>query len=118
MSKVENINPEKEPIPASWVPRVITGGKGPPSPPEPPVVNWLQQLPVNTIFAAVAKNAIFGFQYELIFKGDKIYLLHQWSETGMVFSIYINPEEWCKIHTSYEVLGRNLPPEGEEHEHH
>lgn len=99
MSTVTNINPEKEPIPQSWVPRVITGGKEPPSEYE----CWLERLPVGTVFIAGDTNDVYGKLYELIFKGEHFYLIHMMID-DTANDLYINPRKWCSVHREYEIL--------------
>lgn len=108
MAKAVNINPEKEPIPRSWVPRVITGGKEPPSENE----CWLEKLPVGTVFVARGSQDVYGKLFELMYKGERFYLITMIVDDN-VNDLYINPWMWCSIHPDYEILP-NPPIEEEE----
>lgn len=108
MSTVTNINPEKEPIPQSWVPRVILGGKEPPSEFE----CWLERLPVGTVFLTHYMTMCWGDLYELIWKGSKFYLLHHTLGDGTVRDCYVIPSMFCNERLDYEIL--NNPPKEEE----
>src|ERR1700761_6086637 len=103
MSKVENINPEKEPIPASWVPRVITGGKDD----EPPGNNWLETLDIGTVFVTMYVTFTFADKYELIWKGSDFYLLQQEMGDGTFRDVYVEPHRFCHERRKYEILGYN-----------
>lgn len=107
MSKVENINPEKEPIPASWVPRVLRGGKDG-DPPDPPVKSYLETFEIGTVFVASARGQIQAFVFEVVFKGELFTLLQQ--PNGV--DTYVNNHLWCIEHKDYEVLGINPPDRG------
>jgi hypothetical protein len=110
MTAVENINPEKEPVPASWVPRVITGGngKGPPEGPTPPVTNWLIHLPVDTVFVAQPRGSAEMNLYNVQYASEECYLLVWRLPDGKLLDMYYNPEDFCKMMKSYKVLG-SLP---------
>lgn len=112
MSKVENINPEKEPIPSSWVPRVIAGGKGG----DPPDNNWLETLEIGTVFVCAYITFSYGDYFELVWKGSRFYLLHQTMGNGRVLDVYVQPNIFCNEHRTYEVLGYNLPERGGSYE--
>lgn len=104
---VENINPEKEPVPAGWVPRVIRGGKDG-DPPDPPAKNWLEELEIGTVFVTSPKNQYQAFLFEVIFKGELFTLLKQLDGPDM----YVNNHHWCLVNKDYEVLGINPPDRG------
>ncbi len=107
MSAVENINPEKEPVPASWVPRVITGGKEPPDGGGtlPPAKNWLETLPVRTVFACRANvNTVDWEMYFLVHKFTNIYLLKMETPDGKVWERRVDPKMFCKHYRDYEVI--------------
>lgn len=110
MSEAININPEKEPIPRSWVPRVITGGKEPPSEYE----CWLEKLPINSIFVACKINGYLGAKYTLLYKGEIFYLLTREITEGYEEDVYVHPRKFCNEHQDYEVLGLDNPPKEEE----
>lgn len=114
MSAVENINPEKEPIPASWVPRVITGGKGPPGGPPPSgESNWLVTLPVDTVFVAQPKGSAEMNLYNVQYASEECYLLIWRLPDGKLLDMYYNPEDFCRMMKTYKVLG-SLPIAQEE----
>jgi len=109
MSAVENINPEKEPVPASWVPRVITGGKGPPEGPPPSgESNWLVTLPVDTVFVAQPRGSAEMNLYNVQYASPECYLLIWRLPDGKMLDMYYNPEDFCKMMKTYKVLG-SLP---------
>lgn len=107
MSSVENINPEKEPIPTPWVPRVITGGKGPPDG-TPPSVNWLVTFPVDTTFVAQPRGSAEMNLYHVQYASPECYLLTWRLPDGKMLDMYYNPEDFCRMMKSYKILG-NLP---------
>lgn len=107
MSK--NIDPEKEPVPAAWVPRVITGGKEPPSEYE----CWLRKLTPGTVFITHYQTICWGDIYELMWKGEKFFLLEQTLGDGQIRDTYVIPEMFCNERLEYEILCINPPPEEE-----
>lgn len=107
MSK--NIDPEKEPVPAGWVPTVITGGKQPPSEFE----CWLRRLHPGTVFITSYATAYYGEVYELLWKGDKYFLLTQTLGEDITRDVYVLPERFSNEHPEYEILCINPPPEEE-----
>lgn len=99
---VTNINPEKEPIPRSWVPVVHQGGKEPPSEGE----CWLRRMEVGTVFVCSYVTFAFGDLYELVWKGDKFFLLHHTLGDERVTDCYVNPEVFCHERLNYEILSK------------
>lgn len=97
MSAVENINPETHPIPASWVPRVITGGKGPP---EGPTTgdNWLSQLPLRAVFACRQNDKTVDWEiYTLMHKFEDIYQLVWEMPNGNLFTRRVHPQLFSNL---------------------
>lgn len=111
MSNAEELK-DIEDEPHAWVPRVIKGGKEPPS----ERGCWLEHLPDYTVFLAAAA----GWQarkFTLICKLDKFYLLEE-DDCGYEVTRYVLPKTFCNHHPDYEVLGIETPPqEGEDNEH-
>lgn len=107
MSKL-NINPEKEPIPASWVPRVITGGK---EPPDGSGEVYLHRLSVGTTFIAGASTGPSAACWTIIWKGEHYCLLE---DNQFESQNYFNIVKFCQYHPEYEVLGHNPPKEEED----
>ena len=105
MSRVENIDPEKEPIPASWVPRVITGGKGPPEGPTSGE-NWLLNLDVGTVFLCrQGKKTVDWEEYFLLAKpAFDIYYLKVSLPDGNIWTRRVDPKLFCNHHKDFQVL--------------
>ncbi len=102
---VENINPEKEPIPAGWVPRVIQGGKGPP---EPPGNNkdWLAELTPGTTFVCRANEHYIDYElYHVVFKTLECVLLKWELPDGKFWDRFVNTKEFSKRYQDYVILG-------------
>lgn len=117
MSAVENINPEKEPVPASWVPRVITGGKGPPGG-SGPVHNWLVDLPIGTTFVAQPVGSEVEMNlYHVDYSSEEVCLLTWRLPDGKFLDMYVNPDGFCKRHKNYKVLGVTPIAQEQEEEH-
>lgn len=115
MSEVTNIDPEKEPVPRSWTPRVITGGKGPPEGPREPgdAFNWLVDLPVGTTFVAQPRGSSEMNLYHVQYASEDCYCLVWRLPDGKMLDMYYNPEDFCKNMKSHKVLG-SLPIAEEE----
>lgn len=107
MTVANNSEKEDDPVPL-WIPRVITGGKEPPSEYE----CWLERLPVGTVFIAGYMTHYHGDLYELLWKGSKYYLLHQ--EGMYERDLYVLPHRFSNEHLEYEILGHNPPKEEEQ----
>lgn len=105
MSAVENINPEKAPIPAAWVPRLITGGKGPPE--DPPVKdNWLIRLQTGTVFCCRANDKTVDWEeYALIGRPSMdLFYLKVSMPDGNIWTRRVDPKLFCNHHREYFVL--------------
>jgi len=99
-----------------WTPRVITGGKGPPDFPGPPVDNWLTNLPIGTTFTAQPKSSSAEKNlYSVVFhsvSGETTLLMWKLPD-GKVLDMYFNPESFCRMHFSPDILG-TIPTEKQE----
>jgi len=103
MSNVEELEEREDQPHAGWVPKVITGGKGPP---EAPSEDWLTPLEQFTTFVCRQNsNTTDGELYHLQFKGTQFYLLLWELPDGKVWSRYVHPASFCKQHKEYEILG-------------
>jgi hypothetical protein len=105
MTAVENINPEKEPVPASWVPRVIRGGKGPPEGPRD-TENWLLKLDVGTVFLCrQGEKTVDWEEYFLLAKpSNNIYYLKVSLPDGNIWTRRVDPKLFCNYHKDFQVL--------------
>lgn len=84
-----------------FIPRVITGGKGPPEDPNNP--DWLTPLSLHTTFLVQNKkdtSFLLG-QFTVVHKGKKVILLFQ---PGNKEPIPVDPIRFCRDFTKYEVL--------------
>jgi hypothetical protein len=105
---------EQPPVATPWIPRIITGGKGPPGPPGTP--NWVSTLPINTTFVAQPKNSSAEMNLYCIFFSDPEVLGLTWRlPDGKMLDMYFNPQGFCNIHSSWKVLG-TIPVDNEEQE--
>lgn len=105
MSGVENIDPEKAPIPRAWVPQVITGGKGPPEGPTN-YDNWLSLLEVGTVFLCrQGEKTVDWEEYFLLAKPtENIYYLKVSLPDGNIWTRRVDPRLFCNYHRDYQVL--------------
>lgn len=100
-----------------WVPRILAGGKGGDA-----HLNWLERLPVGTIFIAVGAGDSVASKYELIWKGNTFCLLYRYygDETETFNEDYVYTTNFARFKPVYEILSLggeasdNLPKEGEE----
>jgi len=106
---VENINPEKEPIPASWVPRVIAGGK---EPPDGTSNIWLDRLPLGAMFIAVRRGEYKAYLHEIVWKGEEFTLLEVTFPDETTQDLYVHTASFCVDWHTYEYLGTNPPDRG------
>lgn len=104
---IQNINPEKEPVPASWVPRTIKGGK---EPPDSLFTPWLETLQTMTVFICGNKNSAYGCRYKLMWKGETFYLLEEYF-ADTVEDRYVFPYNFSRNNPEYEVLGIEEEPQ-------
>lgn len=116
MSAVVNINPEKEPIPRSWIPRVITGGKEPPDGTgRPPIdMDWLCQLDLFTVFICRANHLTVDFElYTVEYSGPDFTLLKWHLGDGRYWERRVDTLLFSTQHRDYKVVGV-FPPTQEE----
>ena len=100
MSQAININPEKEPVPRGWLPRVITGGKG--DPPDPN--DWLTPMEVGSVFVARQKDfPVDGELFKLVFKGEIFYLLEHIVNDDS-YDRYVIPSAFSRRYVEHELL--------------
>jgi hypothetical protein len=126
MATVENINPETEPVPRAWVPRVVTGGKGPPEPPEDIDTNWLKTLKAgHTFICRQGPKSIDYELYHIIFVKDEMYLLKWALPDGKLWDRYVDSKIFSNLYRDHKVMGyidpqqflEETPTKGDEHEH-
>lgn len=124
MSAVENINPEKEPVPRGWVPRVITGGKGPTDPPsEPPKSDdWLAELEVGRYFLTRVNDHTIDFELYYVRHKAGEWMLLEWNlPDGKIWDRYVNTKRFSALYNEHHLLGyhpehQHLQIEGETNE--
>jgi hypothetical protein len=106
MATVENVNPEKEKVPASWVPTVIRGGKGTP---EGPKTNWLKDLEQGQWFIAQSKSTTVDCViYFVKFQWDVATLLFSHTEGNRP----VVSEEFSKHYKLIKLLDKEEPLDG------
>lgn len=87
--------------------RVLTGGKGPPEPPDDGV-NWLAEYVVGTTFVARHRSSkeVDLNLYLVVFKSLPGVILLQWQlPDGKVLDYYVDPERFSKQFVSPTILG-------------
>lgn len=98
--KLETID-EEEAVKTPFVPRVITGGKGPTDTLGP---NWLSSLECNTTFLIQGKkdtNFNLG-QASVIYKGTKGVLLLLTGQNKE--PVWVDPVRFCNNYSLYEII--------------
>jgi len=104
MSTVENINPEEEPVPKPWVPRVITGGKGPPEPPS--AGNWLSALrPGHTFVCRQSEKSVDYELFHVVFVKENMYLLKWVLPDGKLWDKYVDSKLFSNHYRDHKVMG-------------
>lgn len=91
-----------------WHPRVITGGKGPPEPPDKDGHNWLADLEAGTTFVARSRNSkeVDLNLYHVIFVSLPDVMLLKWVlPDGKVLDYYVDPARFSKQFENHTVLG-------------
>ena len=103
MSNTEELEDIEDRPHVGWVPRVLTGGKGPP---EEPTEDWLSPLEAGTTFVCRQnKSTVDGELYHILFKGSQFFLLKYCLPDGKMWDRYVNPKSFCKVYKEYEILG-------------
>lgn len=100
MSAVEELEEREDEPHTSWVPRVITGGKGPP---QPPVIDYLSTMEPLTVFVSCGRVQTDAHLFKLIWKGKKFCLL-ELTLNDATFERYVQTMEFCKTFPVYEIL--------------
>lgn len=109
MSAVEELEEREDEPHTGWVPRVITGGKGPP---QPPVIDYLSTMEPLTVFLSSGKVQTDAHLFKLIWKGTKFSLL-ELTLNDATFERYVQTMEFCKTFPVYEILNTNPQQEGD-----
>src|SRR6266404_8541526 len=107
MKVVKPQQEEAEVIPFTGL-RLMRGGKGPP---ESGGINWLRGLKQGTAFSCKKKgNVDFLEIYIAAFKHEKTVILVNGLDNNHRFAI--DPEDFCKKYTLFEILGEeeDKPP--------
>lgn len=104
---------DDEETPKKWVPRVITGGKGPPKAPEGH--NWLSELPRGTTFVCRHKNNqdVDLNLYHVVFKDDNVVLLAWRLPDGKMLDYHVDPVRFSQKFEHVTILG-DQPVDNEE----
>lgn len=87
--------------------RVLTGGKGPPEPPDDGV-NWLAEYVVGTTFVARHRNSkeVDFNLYHVLFKSLPGVVLLKWElPDGKMLDYYVDPQRFSKQFVSPVILG-------------
>ena len=109
MSDVEALEDQADQPHVGWVPRTITGGKGPA---EPPSDDWLSLLKKGTVFSCKFNGKDVDCEvYGITFKHSKTVILFNALGTGPVRAV--DPVEFCRRYKKFEVLeeGQEVPEE-------
>lgn len=104
MSTVEDLEEQEDKPHVGWVPKVLTGGKGPP---EAPTSNWLSTLLPGTYFQCRQNKFSVDFEmYAVIFVTEQGNYLLKWEmPDGKVWDRRVDPSMFSKHYREYEVLG-------------
>jgi len=119
MSTVEDLEDREDQPHTGWVPRVITGGKGPPDPPGSGE-NWLAKMVPGTTFVARHRrsNEVDYNLYHVTFRSLPEVVLLSWQlPDGKILDYYVDPERFSKDFKDYKILGiiqATPPDQGEE----
>lgn len=105
MTNTEELEDREDQPHIGWVPKVISGGKGPPDTPSP---DWMTALEVGTTFVCRQNTStVDGELYHIVFKGEQFFLLKYCLPDGKIWDKYVSPMSFCKVYKEYEVLGIN-----------
>jgi len=110
MSNVEELEDQADQPHVGWLPKVITGGKGPSEPSD----NWLSSLAKGAVFSCKLRgNDVDCEVYGISFKHAKTIILFNALGTGPVRAV--DPVEFCRRYKKYEILevGGELPEEND-----
>lgn len=98
MTVIEDQEEQRKP----WIPRVITGGKGPP---ETPSENWLASLPVRTQFVCRLNNKTIDWEMCFLYhKFEEIYLLKIEMPNGDHYERRVDPQLFSNLYRDYRVI--------------
>jgi len=93
---------------AKWTPRVITGGKGPPDPPDQEGSNWLADLETGTTFVTRSRNSkeVDLNLYHVLFKSLPGVVFLKWQlPDGKLLDYYVDPVRFSKMFEKPIILG-------------
>jgi hypothetical protein len=88
--------------------RVLTGGKGPPTPPDNPEGNWLATYEVGTTFVARSINSkeVDYNLYHVLFKNLPEVVLLKWQlPDGKILDYYVDPARFSRKFENQVILG-------------
>jgi len=94
--------------------RLLTGGKGPPEPPDGSSDNWLAEYDIGTTFVARHRNSkeVDYNLYYVLFKNLPEVVMLKWQlPDGKVLDYYVDPERFSKMFEDHVILGVNKPVE-------